>query len=84
MLIYHISHSLILPVLYYICMYVYIYDINLQIFYIMVVLMFGNLLIAMINSTYGILVEYNDELLLIEKYNIMVRVRMCIYMCIRV
>ena len=65
-------------------MYVYIYDINLQIFYIMVVLMFGNLLIAMINSTYGILVEYNDELLLIEKYNIMVRVRMCIYMCIRV
>ena len=47
----------------------------------MVVLMFGNLLIAMINSTYGILVEYNDELLLIEKYNIMVRVRMYIYAC---
>ena len=40
-------------------------------FYIVGALMFLNLLIAMINNTYSKLIEYDDALLLIEKYNIM-------------
>ena len=50
---------------------VWVYNIIFTAFYIVVVLMFLNLLIAMINSTYGKLIEYDDALLLIEKYNIM-------------
>jgi nicotinamidase-related amidase len=50
---------------------VLVFNVVFTSFYIVVVLMFLNLLIAIINSTYGKLIEYDDALLLIEKYNIM-------------
>ena len=48
-----------------------LFDFVLTTFYVIVVLMFINILIAMINNTYSAYTQYNDALLLMEKYNIM-------------
>ena len=48
-----------------------LYQIILTCFYVIVVLMFINILIAMINNTYTAFKSYNDSLLIMEKYNIM-------------
>ena len=48
-----------------------LFDFVLTTFYVIVVLMFINILIAMINNTYSAYTSYNDALLLMEKYNIM-------------
>ena len=48
-----------------------LYDIVFTTYYLIVVLIFINILIAMINNTYSVYQEYNDALLLLEKYNIM-------------
>ena len=48
-----------------------LYQFVLTCFYIIVVLMFINILIAMINNTYSAFKSYNDSLLIMEKYNIM-------------
>ena len=47
------------------------YSFVITLFYVIVVLMFINILIAMISNTYQIYTDKNDSLLLLEKYNIM-------------
>ena len=48
-----------------------LYNVVLTTFYLVVVIMFLNILIAMINNTFSAYKEYNDALLIMEKYNIM-------------
>ena len=55
-----------------------LYNFVLTTFYIIVGLMFINLLIGMIGNTYNMYQEYNDALLIMEKYNIMCGLEMSI------
>ena len=56
-----------------------LYDIVLTSFYVIIVIMFLNILIAMINNTYSEYQAYNETLLLMEKYNIMCGLDMSLF-----
>ena len=57
---------------------IHLYNFVMTTFYIIVGLMFINLLIGMIGNTYNTYQEYNDALLIMEKYNIMCGLEMSI------
>jgi hypothetical protein len=59
---------------------VWVFNFFFTAYYIIVVLMFLNLLIAMINDTYAKLIVYDDALLLMEKYNIMCSMESTLWM----